>query len=86
MENINTALTLLAVGMGTVFLILLFIIYFSTFLIKIINKYIPEQVKEKTLKTTRNIITVQPKIIAAISTAINVASGGQMKVSKIEKK
>ena len=86
MENFNEALMLMVVGMGTVFIMLLFIIYFSQLLIMIINKYIPVEVKAKSLKTSRGTSGVSPKVIAAISTAVNVASSGTMRVAKIDKK
>ncbi|MEG0948816.1 MAG: OadG family protein [Bacteroidales bacterium] len=51
MENLNTALMLLGVGMGTVFFILLFIIYFSKGLILFINKFFPEVILQKSNAT-----------------------------------
>jgi oxaloacetate decarboxylase gamma subunit len=43
MENMETALLLLVVGMGTVFAILLLLIYLGKFLIALVNKYAPEE-------------------------------------------
>ncbi|MFI3320905.1 MAG: OadG family protein [Rikenellaceae bacterium] len=89
MENLNTALTLMAVGMGTVFIILLCIINFSKLLIMAVNRYAPEEVKE--VKKSRNAAANQsttktsPKLVAAISTAVNIATDGKMQVQKIEK-
>lgn len=86
MENLNSALLLLAIGMGTVFIILVFIILFSQLLIKVINRYFPEEVSKQATKSIEKIDSVPPKVIAAISTAINICSNGKMKVSKIEKR
>ena len=49
MENIGTGLMLMLVGMCTVFVILLIIIWLSTLLIKAVNKFAPleEVVKRK---------------------------------------
>ena len=49
MENIGTGLMLMVVGMATVFLILLIVIYLSQLLIKIVNKVAPEEVVQKSL-------------------------------------
>ena len=43
MENISTGLQLMLVGMVTVFVILLIVIYGSRLLIRIINKIAPEE-------------------------------------------
>lgn len=48
MENIGTGLMLMVVGMATVFVILLIVIWLSQFLIKVVNKIAPEEeVKKK---------------------------------------
>ena len=44
MENLNTALLLMVVGMATVFAILLIVIYLGKGLIALVNKYAPEEV------------------------------------------
>ena len=42
MENIETAILLMVVGMATVFVILLIVIYLGKLLITLVNKYAPE--------------------------------------------
>ena len=42
MENLETALLLMVVGMATVFVILLIVIYLGKLLISLVNKYAPE--------------------------------------------
>ena len=44
MENLNTALLLMVVGMTTVFAILLIVIYLGKGLILLVSKYAPEEV------------------------------------------
>ena len=44
MENLNTALLLMVVGMATVFAILLIVINLGKALIALVNKYAPEEV------------------------------------------
>ena len=45
MENIETAILLMVVGMATVFVILLIVIYLGKLLITLVNKYAPEEVQ-----------------------------------------
>ena len=45
MENIETAILLMVVGMATVFVILLIVIYLGKLLITLVNKYAPEDRK-----------------------------------------
>ena len=47
MENLETALLLMVVGMATVFAILLIVIYLGKLLISLVNKYAPEEEREK---------------------------------------
>ena len=51
MENLNTALLLMVVGMATVFAILLIVINLGKALIALVNKYAPEEVTPKGGKT-----------------------------------
>ena len=47
MENIGVGLMLMVVGMATVFVILLIVIYLSKYLITIVNKVAPEEAPRK---------------------------------------
>lgn len=49
MENIGIGLLLMLVGMCTVFLILLIVIWLSQFLISVVNKIAPEEAPKKSL-------------------------------------
>ena len=48
MENIETAILLMVVGMATVFVILLIVIYLGKLLITLVNKYAPEEDRKST--------------------------------------
>lgn len=47
MENLEIGLLLMVVGMATVFVILLIVIYLSQLLIKLVNKVAPEEEPKK---------------------------------------
>ena len=72
MENLNTALLLMVVGMTTVFAILL------------VNKYAPEEVVPDK-KGAQGPAAIPGNILAAISAAVTVVTQGKGKVAKVEK-
>lgn len=84
MENINTALMLMVVGMVTVFCILLIVIYLGKGLILLVNKYAPEEVVPDK-KKAQGAAAVPGNILAAISAAVTVVTQGKGKVAKVEK-
>lgn len=84
MENLNTALLLMVVGMATVFAILLIVINLGKGLIALVNKYAPAE--ETPAKAAGNApASVPGNILAAISAAVTVVTQGKGKVSKVEK-
>ncbi len=87
MENIGIGLLLMVVGVPTVFVILLILIYLGRGLILLVNKYAPEEVVAK--KPSRAVApapsSVPQKTTAAIVAAVGTVTGGQGKVTKIEK-
>lgn len=84
MENLNTALLLMVVGMATVFAILLIVINLGKGLIALVNKYAPAE--EAPAKAAGNAPAPIPgNILAAISAAVTVVTQGKGKVSKVEK-
>ncbi|MDH6304964.1 oxaloacetate decarboxylase gamma subunit [Parabacteroides sp. PF5-5] len=93
MENIETGLLLMVVGMATVFAILLIVIYLGKGLIAFVNKYIPEEiiVKKRTAAVQSQSLphtqdnSMPGATTAAIVSAISVLTGGKGKVIKIEK-
>lgn len=88
MENLETGLLLMVVGMTTVFAILLIVINLGKGLIVLVNKYAPEEVtNKKTVASATHPLagSLSGKETAAIVAAISAATGGQGKVVKIEK-
>ena len=92
MENIETGLLLMAVGMTTVFAILLLVINLGKGLIALVNKYAPEDIvvkKQSPVQThpsaTRPATDITGPTTAAIISAVSVVTRGQGKVTKIEK-
>ncbi|ADV45007.1 OadG family protein [Bacteroides helcogenes] len=84
MENLNTALLLMVVGMATVFAILLIVINLGKGLIALVNKYAPEEAVPS--KVAANVPAPIPgNIMAAINAAVTVVTQGKGKVAKIEK-
>lgn len=84
MENLNTALLLMMVGMTTVFAILLIVIYLGKALIALVNKYAPEEVSPVKAGASGQ-APIPGNILAAISAAVTVVTQGKGKVSKVEK-
>lgn len=84
MENLNTALLLMVVGMATVFAILLIVINLGKALIALVNKYAPEEAAP--VKASANVPAPVPgNILAAINAAVTVVTQGKGKVAKVEK-
>lgn len=75
------ALTLMAIGMATVFVVLLIIILLGTLLIKTVNKFFPEEAKP----VMKAVQTVDQNVQEAINKAILAISGGKKAAQKIEK-
>ena len=89
MENIETGLLLMCVGMSTVFVILLIVINLGKFLIYLVNKYAPEEVAvQKTTRANKQntpINSPSTAETAAIISAVSMCTNGTGKVIKIEK-
>lgn len=75
------ALTLMGIGMLTVFAVLLIIIALGTLLIKAVNKFFPEEIKP----VAQAAAAVDQNILEAINKAILAISGGKKQAQKIEK-
>lgn len=85
MENLETALLLMVVGMATVFVILLIVIYLGKLLISLVNKYAPEEVVSVKQTSSQAPVPIPGNILAAITAAVNVVTQGKGKVTKVEK-
>lgn len=80
MENLQTGLILLMVGMVTVFTILLLLIILGKYLIIFVNKYFPEDETVSNKKTTQS-----PTLSSIIEETIKTITNGKGKVKSIEK-
>ena len=85
MENLETAFLLMVVGMATVFVILLIVIYLGKLLISLVNKYAPEEVVSVKQTSSQAPVPIPGNILAAITAAVNVVTQGKGKVTKLEK-
>ena len=90
MENIETGLLLMVVGMATVFVILLIVIYLGKGLILAVNKYAPEEETVKKAVHTAPVVTAPVNVLSTqetvvIVSAVSAATRGLGKVVKIEK-
>ncbi|MCC8034466.1 MAG: OadG family protein [Rikenellaceae bacterium] len=83
MNPINEALMLMGVGMGTVFIVLLLIIFCSRGMIAAINRWFPEREVSPALARAA---AIPAKTLTAITAAVNVATRGRGRIVKIEKK
>lgn len=75
---------LMAIGLATVFVVLLIIIFLGGLLIKTVNKFFPEEVKP-VAKAAAAVQAVDQNIQEAINKAIMTISGGKKQAQKIEK-
>ncbi len=81
MENeISQALTLLGIGMITVFVVLSLVVVVGNLLIRIVNRLAPLQ--EAPSKTSE----ISNAKIAAITSAVDLITGGKGRITKIERK
>ena len=85
MENLETAFLLMVVGMATVFVILLIVIYLGKLLISLVNKYAPEEVVSVKQTSSQAPVPIPGNILAAITAAVNVVTQGKGKVTTVEK-
>ena len=83
MSNIEYALMLMVVGMSTVFIILLIVIYLGKGLIALVNRFAPEEETKKKPKVAAS--TADAGAMDAIKSAVNILTAGKGQVIKIEK-
>ena len=77
-ENIELALSLMGIGMFTVFVILFMVVAGGNILIKSVNKFVPETIRQEVVKSDQ-------KKLAAIIAAVNAVTGGKGRIEKITK-
>lgn len=83
MENLELALMLMVVGMTSVFVILLIVIYLSQGMISLVNKFAPEEAPKK--KAPAAVSTTDAGTMDAIKAAVEILTAGKGQVVKIEK-
>lgn len=83
MNDFNTAILLMLVGMITVFIILLIVMGLGKSLIAFVNKFVPAE--EVPAKKAQAPAPIPANILAAINAAVSVVTHGKGKVSKVEK-
>lgn len=88
MENLNTALGLLVVGMVTVFIILWLVVVIGNLVIRLTNRFIPVTGPAEGKPGDRGSAgrKAHSKKLAAIVAAVDVVTQGQGSVESIEKK
>lgn len=84
MEGLGDAVTLMVIGMATVFTVLLLVIMTAKFLINIVNKYIPEEAKPEQ-RSAGSASAIDPQTTQAIEMAIAKLTNGKGKVESISK-
>jgi oxaloacetate decarboxylase gamma subunit len=77
----HSALTLMLVGMITVFVILSLVVISGNVLIRIVNRYFPQPSSPSPTPQA----DISPAKIAAIATAIDLVSDGKARITSIEK-
>ena len=84
MENLGIGLQLMIVGMSTVFLILLIVIWGGKLLINVVNKIAPEEVASPK-KTASAPATVDANTMAILQQVVSQITGGKGKVASAKK-
>ncbi len=85
MENLGIGLQLMIVGMCTVFLILIIVIYGGKLLIMAVNRIAPEELAaaKKTVQTQSGSVT--PTTMAVLNEVVKQLTGGKGHVSSARK-
>lgn len=88
MENFEVGILLLSVGMTTVFVILLIVIYLGKGLTILVNKYAPEEIaaiKQPPTHSSGSNQALSDTTLAAIVAAVGITTEGKGKVVKVDK-
>ena len=85
MSDLGLALQLMGIGMITVFIILSLVVLIGNLIIRFVNKYLPEEVSKKVQRAANQAGEFNRKKVAAIVSAVKIATEGKGHVTKIEK-
>lgn len=83
-QNIGNAITIMLVGMTTVFLILSLVVIIGNVIIRTTNKYLPAKASVKSQNSQMLDNSAAGKI-AAIVSAVDVVTNGKGQITKITK-
>ena len=86
MENLNEAISLLLVGMITVFVILSLVVFIGNMVIRLTNRFLPvETITTKKTIVSGKAASSNPAKIAAVIAAVEAITGGKGRIDKINK-
>lgn len=85
MDNIGIGLELMAVGMCTVFMILLIVIYGGKLLILVVNRLAPEEVKAARQSVAAQGGAVDPSAMAVLTEVVRQLTGGKGHITSAKK-
>lgn len=83
MESLSIGLTLMLIGMVTVFCILLLVIYTSKLLIILVNKFAPEE--QTHAKAEKKAVAVDGVTMDVIRATVSQLTGGKGSVASVER-
>lgn len=85
MENLGIGLELMVVGMTTVFLILLIVIYGGKLLIRVVNRIAPEEVQKARQTVAAQSGNADPAAMAVLSEVVKQLTGGKGRITTVKK-
>ncbi|MDE5561759.1 MAG: OadG family protein [Bacteroidaceae bacterium] len=86
MDNLNLGLQLLVVGMSTVFVILLIVIYGGKLLINVVNRLAPEEMQASVKKVPRAVGGMpDASTMAILNEVVRQLTGGKGHVERARK-
>lgn len=85
MENLGIGLQLMIVGMCTVFLILLIVIYGGKLLIKVVNRIAPEEMAAVKKIVQASTDGADPSVMAVLSETVRQLTGGKGHISSVRR-
>jgi oxaloacetate decarboxylase gamma subunit len=85
MENLGIGLELMIVGMTTVFLILLVVIYGGKLLIRVVNRIAPEEVQKARQTVAAQSGSADPAAMAVLGEVVKQLTGGKGRITSVKK-
>ena len=80
----NIGITLMIVGMVTVFAVLLIIIFLSNQLIRIVNRVAPDEEAKSAVKTVKAVGAIAPDVMEAIRLTVAKITEGKGIVAEVK--